>query len=271
MRLKKFLSVVLCAALTMSLAGCGKSEKASLLDKVKEAGVLKMAVSPDYAPYEFEDPSKSDQEKYVGADIELGKYIAKELGVKFEVIPMDFDACLAGITQGKADIAISAFYPTEARKKTVDFSDPYFDDAEQNIVILKKNEEKYSKVEGFNGEIVTAQNGSAQDSIIDNNLPEAKKQLVTKATEGIQMVKSGKAAGVVLQGVMARSVVAGDESLALAKPSFTYDEATLAAAIAKGETDFTKKVNEIVKKVADEKLYDKWLVDAEELSSSINQ
>ena len=102
MKLKKILTAILCATLTLSLAGCGsgsdsnKEESKNALEKVQDAGVLKVAVSPDFAPYEFMDPSKSGQDTYVGADIEMIKYIAEKLGVKMEILAMDFDTCLAG-------------------------------------------------------------------------------------------------------------------------------------------------------------------------------
>ena len=135
MKFKKILSVILCASMVFCLAGCGKDskEKSNALERVKEAGVLKVAVSPDFAPYEFEDPSKSGQDTYVGADVQMIKYIAEKIGVKMEISAMDFDTCLAGVTQGKVDCSINAYYPSEERKKSVDFTDAYFDDSEQVV------------------------------------------------------------------------------------------------------------------------------------------
>lgn len=272
MKLKKVLTAVLCAALTLSLAGCGagKDDK-NALERVQEAGVLKVSVSPDFAPYEFEDPSKSGQDTYVGADVEMIRYIAEELGVELEIVPMDFDTCLAGVTQGKVDCSINAYYPSDERRKTVDFTDAYFDDSEQVVIIKKDNVDKYAEAEDFDGETIAAQNGSAQATIVDQYLADAKKQIVNKVTDGIQMVKSGKAAGVVVQGVVANSVVAGDDTLAIAAPTFIYDEAEMVVAVDKGETELKDKLNEIIKKINDEKLYDEWLVDAQNLSASIGE
>ena len=238
MKLKKILSVVLCAALALSLAGCGngsgdKEKSKNALERVQDAGVLKVAVSPDFAPYEFMDPSKSGQDTYVGADIEMIKYIAEKLGVEIEILAMDFDTCLAGVTQNKADCSVNGYYPSEERKKSVDFTDAYFDDSEQVVVINKEDAGKYKEASDFDGETVTAQNASAQDSIVDEYLSGAKKQLINKVTDGIQMVKSKKAVGVVLQKVVADSIVASDDTLAIAEPVFIYDEAELVVAVNK--------------------------------------
>lgn len=281
MKLKKLVTAALCAAMTLSLAACGggnssnsssdSSSADNVLAKVQEAGVLKVSVSPDFAPYEFQDPSKSGQDVYVGADVEMIRYIAKELGVECEIVAMDFDTCLAAVTQDKVDCSINGYYPSEERRKTVDFTNPYFDDSKQVVVIKKENMDKFKTAADFKGETVAAQNGSAQDTIVKENLSDAKEQLISKVTDGVQMVKSGKAAGVVLQNVVAESVVASDDSLAIAESTFVYDEAELVVAVKKGETELLDKMNEIVKKINDEKLYDQWLVDAQELASSITE
>ena len=275
MKLKKILTAILCATLTLSLAGCGsgsdsnKEESKNALEKVQDAGVLKVAVSPDFAPYEFMDPSKSGQDTYVGADIEMIKYIAEKLGVKMEILAMDFDTCLAGVTQNKEDCSINGYYPSEERKKSVDFTDAYFDDSEQVVVINKEDAGKYKEAADFDGETVTAQNASAQDSIVDQYMSSAKKQLINKVTDGIQMVKSKKAAGVVLQKVVADSIVASDDTLAIAEPVFIYDEAELVVAVNKDSKELKDKMNEIIKDINDKKLYEGWLVEAQELAASI--
>ena len=92
-----------------SNSGAGESSSASnpsssagqnRLEQIKQAGKIVFVTSPDYAPYEFIDLDKMGQgdDQYVGADIELAKYIAQELGVELEIHPMDFDSVLASKT-----------------------------------------------------------------------------------------------------------------------------------------------------------------------------
>lgn len=266
---KKLLSMVLCGMMVLSVVGCGKSKSANRLEEVRENKVLKVALSPDYAPYEFEDPSKSGADTYVGADVEFAKYLASELGVELEIVAMDFDACVASVAQGKVDCSISALYPSEERKKTVDFTEPYYDDSDQLVVISKENAEAYQTTEDFAGEVIAAQNGSAQADVAAEQIPDAKLQLVNKATDGIQMVKSGKAAGILLQGVMAQSVVDSDDSLAICPAKYTYADSELVVAVGKGETELVEEMNKIIQKVNDEKLYDQWIVDAQYLAAEI--
>lgn len=275
---KKLLALVLAGVMVLSMAACGSgnggaeesTEASNALESIQAAGVLKVSTSPDFAPYEFEDPSKTGQDAYVGADMELARYIADKLGVELEIVPMSFDACLAGVTQNKVDISISGFYPSEERRKTVDFTDAYFDDSKQCVVINKADMDKYKTADDFVGASLAAQNGSAQADVAESQA-QAKVQLVKKTTDGIQMVKANKCAGIVLQAVMADSVISSDDTLAIATPEYTYDEGELVVAVNKGETELTEKLNEIVKEVNDQGLYGQWIVEAQELAQSITE
>ena len=51
--MKKTLAIIMAAAILMgTMTAC--SEQKSRLEKIKEAGVITMATSPDFAPMEFE-------------------------------------------------------------------------------------------------------------------------------------------------------------------------------------------------------------------------
>ena len=78
--MKKIVAMLLALVLCMTL--CASALAESRLDKILAAGEIHMATSPDFAPLEFIDDSKTGQDMYVGCDIELAKYIAEGLGVK---------------------------------------------------------------------------------------------------------------------------------------------------------------------------------------------
>ena len=73
--MKKFVATLLAMVLCMTICSAALAE--TRLDKILEAGEIHMATSPDFAPNEFIDDSKTGQDMYVGADIDLGKYIAE--------------------------------------------------------------------------------------------------------------------------------------------------------------------------------------------------
>ena len=99
----------------------------------------------------------------------MAQAIADELGVKLEVTTMSFDNVLSSLQSGKADLAISGISVTDERKKTFDFSYPYYET--QNAIIVRKDQEStYSSLDAFKGKKVAVQKGTIEEGL-------AKKQL----------------------------------------------------------------------------------------------
>ena len=107
-KMKKMICLLLAALTVFALCACGSSDK-SALKEIKDSGVLTVALSPDFAPMEFVDSSKTGQEQYVGFDVMLAQYIADELGVKLEIQAMSFDACQTAVSTGSVPMSISGY------------------------------------------------------------------------------------------------------------------------------------------------------------------
>lgn len=104
-------------------------------DKIKARGELRVGLSADYAPYEFEH-NVNGKSEYAGIDIDLAKKIAKDNHLKLKIVNMQFDSLLGAIKTGKVDLIISGMTPTPEREKEVDFSNPYM--TVQQKMIIKK-------------------------------------------------------------------------------------------------------------------------------------
>ena len=78
--MKKILALALALCMIFALCACGSGGKNfSTLKEIQKAGVLTVATSPDFAPMEFVDSTKSGQDQYVGFDITLAQFIADKL------------------------------------------------------------------------------------------------------------------------------------------------------------------------------------------------
>lgn len=245
------------------------AELTGRLAAIKEAGVLRVATSPDYPPYEFEDLTKNGQDRYVGADIELAKYIADKLGVDLEINAMAFDACLAAVSEGRVDLTLCGMVPKDERKTAMDFSDVYYDSNEQVLVVLQENADQYQTLADFEGKLVAAQNGSLQYDLAVNQLSGNEVEIITAVTDGIMMLKTGKVDAIALAGVSARNYVANYPELVIVEPEFEYDGQGIVAGVVKNEPEFMDALNEIVKEVRDTEIYQQWLDDATALSNEI--
>lgn len=110
-----------------ALCGCGKGNS---LEAVQKEGVITVATSPDFPPFE-----SLDGDQIVGIEVDIMQLIAEELGVEVQFEQMDFDSVLPGVQAGKFDVGMSGITITEEREKNADFTMPYFM-ASQAIVVM---------------------------------------------------------------------------------------------------------------------------------------
>lgn len=62
---------------------------------------------------------------YAGTNVDLARRIAAELGLELKIEGVEFETILPRLKAGTADLGIATITITEARRKDVDFSDPY--------------------------------------------------------------------------------------------------------------------------------------------------
>lgn len=118
--------------ITQAAAGGG------YLAKIKSAGKIVVASSPDWPPFEFIDP-KTNQ--IVGYEVDIMNEVAKRLGVKVEWRPMDFDAIIQAVKNGEVDMGVSGFSITAERFKEVLFTIPVHITKAQLIMLVPKAKE----------------------------------------------------------------------------------------------------------------------------------
>lgn len=105
----------------------GETVASAVQDDSKEQFVV--ATNAAFAPYEFKIG-----ENFAGVDMELAKLIADELGQELVIIDMEFDAVVSSVGKAGVDAAISGMTINASRKKSVNFSEPYYEGAYQVIV-----------------------------------------------------------------------------------------------------------------------------------------
>lgn len=146
--MKKFLSILLTAAICLSLAACGNS--ASDVPSGVEDGVLTIAMECAYAPYNWTQNDDSNGAVPIsnvpgsyanGYDVMIGKKIAEANGWELEVIQSDWDSLVPGVQTGTFDAVIAGQSMTAERSEQVDFAGPYF---YATIVCVTKADSPYA-------------------------------------------------------------------------------------------------------------------------------
>lgn len=260
------LAVVVASLFLLSACGSSSSEDTSVSD-IKDKGTLVVALNPEFAPFEFKTLVDS-KDTIVGADVEIAKAIAEELGVDVKFSSMSFNNVLASLQSGKADIAISGISATEERKKAYDFSDPYYE-AENVILIRKTDIDKYTDTDSLDGLSVGTQKGSIQETVASEQLTGAKVVSLTQNSEMINELKNSQIEAVVLEKPIAEGYVVNNSDLTISDITLTSDDAdAYAVALPKGSTKLTKKVNKVIKELKESGKIDQFIQEAYELSVS---
>lgn len=223
------------------------------LQKIQQKGTLVMGNSPNYPPYEF-TTNVNGKEKIVGMDIEIGKKIAKDLGVKLVIKRMDFDSLLVALETGKVDMILSGFSPTAERKQHVDFTNTYYT-AKQDIIVLKTDKGYYKDRKSFNNKKVGAVVGSIAYNLVKQQMPGATVVGMQNASDLVLALKAHKIDGIVKDSASAIAYVNSDRSLAAIAGKFTLSgsESGNAIALPKGSTTLRTAIN---KSIADIKQND---------------
>lgn len=260
--LKKIIAVSLVTISMFAFSACGSKKKSSL-ENIKEKKELVLGTSADFPPYEFHK-SVNGKDEILGADIEIAKQVAKDLGVKLTIKDMKFDGLLASLDQGKVDMVISGMTPTEERKKNVDFSDIYYKSV-QTIVVKKSDKDKFKGIKDFDGKKIGVQKGSIQEGIAEKQLPKAKPVALSKISDLVLALNSGRIDGAIIEFPVATSYTNSNKDLVISDIKVTTEEAGSAVAMKKGSEDLVKEVNKTLDKLKKDKLIDKYITEASKL------
>ncbi len=263
--MKKSVAILLIICCLFTLAACGKKEAANRLEEIKERGYIEIVCEPYFAPFEFIDASLEGDAQYVGVDIEIAKFIADELGVELRIVPLEFSAVLAGVTQGKYDLAISALAYSPTRAESMEMSVGYYfsEDSEgYGLLVREEDLDKYQTAADLANAVIVTQSGSVQEGFVNDQIPEyAEFKRVSSMTDGFLMVAEGKADACACDIANGRLYAEANGGLVIATGfRFTTDESTegTRAAAPKGETELIEFVNECIAKLRESGQIEEW-------------
>ena len=263
--MKKIFTMLLALAMILSCAACGGSSKAKddLLEEIKAQGYIELCTEPYFAPFEFVDPSKTGDEQYVGVDIEIAKYIAEKIGVELRIVPLDFTAVLAGIADGKYDMAISAIAYSPSRAEAMRLSNVYKPNSGgYGFLTRAEDVDKYSSVEDLKDAVVITQSGSVQESLYNQNVKACKEfKLVANMTDGYLAVAEGKADVCICSTESAQLYAEANGGLAIPDFRFEVDpnmNGTVVAMPLKDSESLLEVVNEAIAELNAQGKIDQW-------------
>ena len=129
------------------------TEQGQALKTVSE-GKLTVCTDIPHAPFEFEEEGK-----VVGIDAEIVRAISGRLGLTPEFRDTDSDGIFDALDEEKCDVIASSVAITDERKKTVDFSDGYFEIV-QSMLVRKADAATYTGFAALKGRTIGVQSGT---------------------------------------------------------------------------------------------------------------
>ena len=279
--MKKLLALLLAVVMTFMLTACGagsggNDDYYTVSEKFKDVvvstvteGKLTVAISPDFAPMEFVDPTKTGQDMYVGFDVILANYVADSLGLELVLMPMSFDACQTAVYTGAVDMSISGYSWTEDREKNANLSNYYYageNENEQVLITLKDNAGKYDTAEKVAGAKVGAQNASLQQALVEAQLPDSELVLFTDIGTAVLQLKTGDFQCMAVADGNADAIIAANPEIVKSGFVFYVDpkETGNVILLQKGDDDLTDVVNQIL--AESESYWEEWYEIAQEIS-----
>jgi len=208
---------------------------------------LRIVTDATFAPMEFVKDGRR-----TGFDIELAEALAAAMARRLEWIDADFKALIPALTSRRADLAVSAIYITDERRKLVDFSDPYF---AGGLVVLTTRAGPIKSLKDLDGKKVTVQVGTKSVGWLKDNYPKVERIEVEKNQEMFNLVEIGRADAAVTGKPAAKVFAQAKPALHVLDEQLTTEDYGIA--IRKDAPELRAAVNAALKKIKADGTYDK--------------
>ncbi|USG65695.1 transporter substrate-binding domain-containing protein [Brevibacillus ruminantium] len=254
-----FIALFLSAMLLV--AGCGTSNPTQ--SAATDEGTFKVGMEAGYAPFNWTQMNDANgavkidgNAEYAGGyDVEIAKKLAEGLGKKLVIVKTEWDGLVPALTSGKIDAIIAGMSPTAERKQTIDFSDNYY---KSNLVMVVKKGGKYegaTSIQDFKGAKVTAQLNTFHYSVINQIQGVVQEPAMDNFPAMRVALESGMIDGYVSERPEAVSASSANPNFAMVEftDGFTTSEDDTAIAVGlKKDSEYTQKINEILKGISEE-------------------
>lgn len=256
MKIKKMLlaSVGLLLAASFAVAGCDNAGGSK--DTAATSKNLRVGTNADFAPFEFQS---EDGKEYEGFDMDLVRALAEEMGMTADIQNINFDGLIPALLSKNIDVAIAGMSINDERKKSVLFSEPYYQSG--LTIIVKKDNEDINSFSDLAGKMVAVQIGTTSAKEVKKNPDIQVKELNSSADTFLELKAGGVQAVVndrpVNDYYLAKS---GEQDVRIINELLISEDYGIA--MAKNNQEMQKKVNDALKRLKEngkyDEIYKKW-------------
>ncbi|MFA5939178.1 MAG: transporter substrate-binding domain-containing protein [Sinimarinibacterium sp.] len=224
----------------------------STLNQILKRGELRVGVEAGYMPFEM----RNKKGEIIGFDVDLARLMAKTMGVKLTLVNTQWDGIIPALLTDKFDLLMGGMTITAERNLQVNFSDPYITIG-QSVLLNRKltgTVTVYSQLDDPRYTIATKL-GTTGDIAAKRFLPKARLKSFETEAEATMEVRNGRADAFVYD--LPYNVVYAaqfPDALVHLKEPFTHE--ALGWAVRKGDPDFLNWLNNFLRQIRDDGVYD---------------
>jgi len=206
------------------------------LDAVKKSGKIKLAMTGQYPPFNF----VNDKNKVTGFDVEIGKEIAKRIGVKAVPVTTAWDGIIAGLLANKYEVICGSMAITDARLKSIDFSSPYYRSGAQ-LFVSKKS--KIKSIKDCNKKKIGVTLGTTFEKWVRKNVPDADVRTYKGVPDMILEAATGRIDGFITDKLVGAMAIKDKGAPVKLAGDLLYEE-KMGIALRKNNPKLKAKINE---------------------------
>jgi glutamate transport system substrate-binding protein len=225
------------------------------LGRIQERGEIEIGVKYDVPPFGFRNPQTGEVE---GFDVDLGRFIAEELGVEPKFVEAISDNRIPFLQRGTVDLILSTMTINAERDMEIDFSEPYYI-ARGRILVPEGSDIR--GLEDLAGRSVCTALGSTYEETIREEAPEAELRLVDTYSECLELLQTEAIDAISTDDVILTGMIIQDDTLQMVGDPLTTEP--YGVGIKQGETQVKRFVDQVLRQVEQdgrwEDTYQKWV------------
>jgi arginine/ornithine transport system substrate-binding protein len=218
---------------------------------------LKIGIEAAYPPF----ASKSPNGEITGFDYDIGNALCAEMQIKCQWVEQEYDGLIPALKVKKVDAILSSMSITEERKKSVDFTDKYYQSPAR--LVMKSGTQIGEDLSGLKGKRIGVQRSSIHDRFATEVLAPKGAEIVryTSQNEIYLDMNSSR-----LDGTVADQIILSESFLklptgqgfAFAGPQLTdpkYFGDGIGIALRKGDKPHVQNFNDAIKALRAKGIY----------------
>ncbi len=224
----------------------------STLNEILQRGELRVGLEVGYMPFEMRDKKGN----IIGFDVDLARLMAKTMGVKLTLVNTQWDGIIPALLTSKFDVLMGGMTITAERNLQVNFADPYITIG-QSVLLARKHRDRVSAYSQLNDAqyTIATKLGTTGDIAAKRFMPKARIKSFESEADATMEVRNGRADAFVYD-LPYNVVYAARFPDALVHLGEPFTREALGWAVRKGDPDFLNWLNNFLRQIRDEGVYD---------------